>query len=567
MRFEETILQQIYKGKGSKLELKNSRFIHLKDWLPRTCDALIVDKMKPDILAASSIFQIGGQAGHRTQEHLFTVRSVIALMLLQGLAILVQVFDIERFFDKESIRDVMNTLHKAGINRKAYRTWYLLNQKTRIRINTSVGMTEEHDVGEVVGQGTIGGALVSQLNVDMGLDEYFKGSKDEATYGSIRLQPMAFQDDIMRIAKDVKSASVGNIKLSCLMEDKQLKCHPDKTGFVVMGSSKNREEIREQVKETPIMFGSFITKEKKVDKYLGDMFSHEGLGESIMETIKDRTGRVKTAIMEVKGIMEDYRMQAMGGMMGALDLWNMAIIPSLLANCGTWTELPKKAIEACDELQNLFIRIMLEVPVSTPKVALRVETGLLGMKQRIWVEKLNLAQFIKQSGNKTLAGRVYQEQLQQGWPGLAKEVVEICQSIQINNINENNVNKMEIKEAINAHHAAEAKEQMGKKLIAIKDEEIGDAKEYMKTKCISDSRLQFRIKTNMLELKGNMKGSYRDMDYSCLGCANKATVEDQSHVLRCPAYADIRKDLDLGSQEDIVKYFRKVMLLRMKQKK
>ena len=40
--FELTTLQQIYKGKGSKSELSNSRFIHLKDWLPRTCDALVV---------------------------------------------------------------------------------------------------------------------------------------------------------------------------------------------------------------------------------------------------------------------------------------------------------------------------------------------------------------------------------------------------------------------------------------------------------------------------------------------------------------------------------------------
>ena len=81
--------------------------------------------------------------------------------------------------------------------------------------------------------------------------------------------------------------------------------------------------------------------------------------------------------------------------------------------------MPNKAVEVCDELQNMFIRIMLEVPVSTPKVALRVESGMLGMKQRIWLEKLNLAQFIRQSGTESLAGRVYREQLDQGWPGLA----------------------------------------------------------------------------------------------------------------------------------------------------
>ena len=49
---------------------------------------------------------------------------------------------------------------------------------------------------------------------------------------------MAFQDDILRLAVDVNSAKVGNIKLSCPMEDKQLECHPDKTGFMVMGSNK-----------------------------------------------------------------------------------------------------------------------------------------------------------------------------------------------------------------------------------------------------------------------------------------------------------------------------------------
>ena len=81
-----------------------------------------------------------------------------------------------------------------------------------------------------------------------------------------------------------------------------------------------------------------------------------------MKTIQDRAGKVKIAMMEVKGIMEDFRMQAVGGIMGAWDLWSAAIVPSLLANCGTWTELPGKAIEMCDELQNLFIRIMLEVP-------------------------------------------------------------------------------------------------------------------------------------------------------------------------------------------------------------
>ena len=125
---------------------------------------------------------------------------------------------------------------------------------------------------------------------------------------------------------------------------------------------------------------------------------------------------------------------------------------------------------------------------------------------------------------------------------------------------------MIIKDAINRHHATEAKEQMGKKLQGIKNEEIGKTKEYMKTKCISDCRLQFRIRTNMVELKANMKGMYKNGDYSCLGCGDKDAIEDQSHVIRCPAYADSRQGLNLEKDEDIVKYFRKVMVLRMKER-
>ena len=68
--------------------------------------------------------------------------------------------------------------------------------------------------------------------------------------------------------------------------------------------------------------------------------------------------------------------------------------------------------------------------------------------------------------------------------------------------------KWNLKDAINRHHAEEARAQMGKKLKDIKDEEIGKTKEYMMTRYISDCRLQFRIRTNLVELKSNIKGLY-----------------------------------------------------------
>ena len=61
----------------------------------------------------------------------------------------------------------------------------------------------------------------------------------------------------------------------------------------------------------------------------------DGLAASVGATINDRVGRTAAATHEIKAIPDDYRMQAVGGMMGAWDLWNLAVVSSLINNCST----------------------------------------------------------------------------------------------------------------------------------------------------------------------------------------------------------------------------------------
>ena len=173
------------------------------------------------------------------------MKSVLALLESRGEGILFQLYDIQKFFDHERLRDVLDTLHEVEIDDKVYRAWYLMNKNTRIAVKTGTGLTEEADVGEVVGQGTVGGALASQVNIDRGVDRYFCGSKDEVSYGTVRLQPLVFQDDVARLAGDIKSAQAGNLKLSFVMREKQLKVHPDKTGFIAIGPKDYQTRILE----------------------------------------------------------------------------------------------------------------------------------------------------------------------------------------------------------------------------------------------------------------------------------------------------------------------------------
>ena len=97
--FKLTTLYMIWKHKFPANLLKNNRFIHLKQVLPRTVEAIVVNKMKDTLIKASSIYQIGGLPGHSIDEHLFVIKSIIALKEKKGRGVIVTLVDIVSFFD------------------------------------------------------------------------------------------------------------------------------------------------------------------------------------------------------------------------------------------------------------------------------------------------------------------------------------------------------------------------------------------------------------------------------------------------------------------------------------
>ena len=96
-----------------------------------------------------------------------------------------------------------------------------------------------------------------------------------------------------------------------------------------------------------------------------------------------------------------------------LTIWeeNMDVVPILMNNCSTWIGISSKLVESLESSQERYVRLMEKVPVSTPKIALRAETGLMSMKHRIWKDKVNLVMSLRRS-KEGLAKQVYQEQLQ-----------------------------------------------------------------------------------------------------------------------------------------------------------
>ena len=171
-----------------------------------------------------------------------------------------------------------------------------------------------------------------------------------------------------------------------------------------------------------------------------------------------------------------------------------------------WVKSNRKAVELCDSLQNYFWRVMLTVPESCPKIALRCETGMMGMQWRIWLQQVMLVLRIREQAPSSLSRQVYEESIANGWPGLAEEVTTICEEIGIPDVNTADVQRSTIKDAIWNHHQQDLKKELEKssKLSEVKDDDFSKVQEYFHEKSLYKTRMAFKIRSHMVpEIPGN----------------------------------------------------------------
>ena len=158
-------------------------------------------------------------------------------------------------------------------------------------------------------------------------------------------------------------------------------------------------------------------------------------------------------------------------------------MPSLVANCATWMDIRKETEEKLDAIQDLFGKVLLQMPQSTPKLSIRAALGLLSMRHRMWQETILLVAAIWQQEEDCLARQVLEEQVRQRWPGLAREVKEICRHVGLPDATDQKtiLDKEAIKDTIKVHHLQTLKENMtGQKIQFMKQTDMRQRRPHTK---------------------------------------------------------------------------------------
>ena len=93
------------------------------------------------------------------------------------------------------------------------------------------------------------------------------------------------------------------------------------------------------------------------------------------------------------------------------------------------------------------------------------------------------------------------------------------------------------------------------------NDEVLNLKDYTINMNLRDARTMFRLRSHMTNVKMNQKSDkrYANELWKCDFCLS---LDSQSHIVWCPAFASLREGKNQANDLDLVKYFQAVMKLR-----
>ena len=163
-----------------------------------------------------------------------------------------------------------------------------------------------------------------------------------------------------------------------------------------------------------------------------------------------------------------------------------------------------------------------------------------------------------------------EEQLKYGWPGLSLEVASLCEQLGLEDPVRTKMNKNEYKKEVakackwkDEKNMKEEMERMKTKKMKIMIKEDCGLKDYVKEGNLYTVRKQWEVRCYMLRVAGNYPShkKYEATSWRCQACPYMVR-EDQDHLTHCSGYADLKIGVDLNNDEELVKFYNRVMKRR-----
>ena len=193
----------IYKGKGSKMDLKNDRGIFIVNVLKSIFMKMIWNDIYDILDENMSDSNIGGRKNKSIRNHIFIVNGIIN-NVIHGKAcpVDIEIIDYRQCFDSMWLSESLNDLYESGIQDDNLAIIAAANVRNLVAIKTPVGLTSRVPIdrnlmqGEVTSSGQCSNMVDTFGKECLNEDKLLYIYKDE-----VGVPPLAMIDDVLAISR------------------------------------------------------------------------------------------------------------------------------------------------------------------------------------------------------------------------------------------------------------------------------------------------------------------------------------------------------------------------------
>ena len=388
-----------WKGKGSRHDIEYERGIFILVVIRMIKDRMIYNDIKNCIKISDS--QVGGRSEYSIRDHLFVIYSVLnSVNQKESSAVDIHMYDLCKCFDGLWLEECCNNLFEAGVTDDKLAMIYEGNKMNDVAVRTPGGLTDRVLIERIVAQGGVTGPLCCSVQTDaIGKTSLETGNNLYMYKGTVGIPTLAMVDDLAKISECGLDTTKDNAYINARIEQDKLTFNGPKCHQLHAGKPSNLCPII-RAHNTDI---EITTKER----YVGDIVSNDGKHST---NIASRRSKGIGICNEITTILNSLCLGPHHFQM-AMVLRQTMLITVLLTNSDTWLRLTKENIKKLESVDEMLLRKLLTTPISTPKIALYLETGSIPIRYIIKKKRIMYLHHIMTRRKEALLQRVLMAQI------------------------------------------------------------------------------------------------------------------------------------------------------------
>ena len=447
-----------------------------------------------------------------------------------------------------------------------------MNEKCEIAIKTPAGVTERFSLEEIEMQGTVAGPIKATVQIDsLGRDCYERREGLYTYNDCVSVPALSMCDDIASFSLCGVQSVVNNAIINAMIESKILEFGHKKCYNIHIGKSGR---LCQQLK----VHNENMTR-KTYETYLGEIVSSDARNDSNVENRRNKgIGAVSQIFTTLKQVMLGHFHCEV-----ALIMRDTMLISKMIYSSEIWYNITKQQYRKLEEIDEMFMRKLLDVPSSAPRISLYIECGKTNIQLIIMMRRMLYYWHIVNMNSNELVFRFYTAQTLRsvkhdwvlqiakdkadlGMMNMSDEDVRKISKQKFKSFIQNKVNQLRCK------NLKEIQEKQSKsKNLIIRNSKTPVQYLMSKNLCLKEIQTLFKLKTEMINVKNNFKSSHIENMW-CRTC--QLFSETQEHLYYCSTlrrhltdvnFADYSYNMINGNieqQEKFVKVYQVILEMR-----